>query len=208
VTTALKLISNVEFIRPEVVSSILKNQRKIYFDYGEFQLVRVENGGDVNSKYVYPIHHTGADLYTKGLPAKVISPFYRSSYISPDLVIVEGEKCATYCQSRNISAISIYTPFTSSFMLDELLVKLYAKGVRNIVYLEDNDIPGRVKATKLLDAAWKAKIAASTINITDLYPEYATSQGFDIVDLYTEGRIRDGVDIVNLIERGLAELNG
>lgn len=208
ITDVLNFRSDVEYVRPRIENNSETLERRIYFDYGEFQLVRVEHRKDVVSKYVYPIHYkAGQTRYTKGLPANVLDPFYRSEYIAKDIIMVEGEKCASFCQRLGLAAISVYTPFSSSFMLDTLMQTLYTKGVRNIVYLEDNDVPGKVKASKLLDSSWKAGIAAATLNITDTYPEFSSFQGFDIVDLYYQSKIVSGEDVVNLIERGLYDRN-
>lgn len=203
ISTELSLLSKVPYVRPRV--ELEESKRTIYFDYGEFQLVRVETVlGEITSKYVYPIHYRdNSNFYHKGLPAVVQMPFYRKEYIAPDLLIVEGEKCASLCQKLGLSCISVYTPYASSYMLDNLMAKLYTEQVRNVVYLEDNDIPGKTKAFKLLDSAWKAGIAANSINVTDIYTVYKDCQGFDIVDLYMEDCIDDAEDILHLIERGL-----
>lgn len=205
ISTSLDLSSPVIYVRPNV-TQVDMYKRVVKFDYSGFSSYRVDyvdRETGVLDKYFYPMYMSDKGNVL-GLPSGVDLPVYREDYISKDLVIAEGEKCATYLQRLGISCISIYGPYSGSSLLAGIMLKLRDRGVSNVVYLEDNDKPGRSKARKVLEECWRSGIHASSINVTDLYPQYRDIQGFDIADLYAADEIASYEDVVGLIQRGLS----
>lgn len=197
ITDKLNLFSDVEYIRPKIIHSS-DNRRLIHFDYGDFIWVRVDHSTEEgNSKYFYPLYLKG-NQHIKSIPRNACK-LYRGSYISRDIVIVEGEKCASVLQKLGINCINFHTSILSDSILPEYTNNLYSKGVRNVIYLPDNDAAGRHKEDLVLQSLWASGINAEGFDIVkDYKEEYVDYQGFDIADLYVEERFdREGfLDII------------
>lgn len=195
VTDQVNLLSDVIYERPIVHTNIERSERKIIFSYKQFVAVRVERyTHEGYSKYFYPLHPSDVALkgrvMDKGLPdIENLSVIYREDYIQPDIILVEGEKCASTLQKLGYAAISVYTSFISSMTLSGVLRDLKDKGVRNIIFLSDNDTSGQHKAHMFEEYAWHQNINLTNINLVDIYPEFKECQGFDVADLYVEGYI-------------------
>lgn len=204
ITEQINLKSNAIYKRP-AVTTVNKKKRNIVFEYAEFRYVRVETWDDCSvSKYFYPLHKPeGEDIYVKGIPPLLSFPVYREEYIQPDIVIVEGEKCASFLQKRGIAAVSVYPPYAQSHLLKDIILEFRNRGVRNILYLPDNDTPGYKKATHLLHEAWRLGIAATSLPMITLYPQYKDYQGLDIVDLYNLESLDSQAVILQSLYRGL-----
>jgi 5S rRNA maturation endonuclease (ribonuclease M5) len=212
VTDQVNLLSDVPYIRPTVVTNVRKNERKIVFRYEDFVAVRIERyTHEGYSKYFYPLHSPSLDTkeMVKGLPdTDNLSVIYREAYVQPDIILVEGEKCASTLQKLGYAAISIYTSFISSMTLSGVLRDLKDKGVRNIVFLSDNDVAGQHKAHMFEEYAWHQHINLTNINLVDIYPEFKEYQGFDVADLYVEGYISSNREEFQSILQQQLDKNG
>jgi hypothetical protein len=197
----LDLISNVEYIPPRRHVT-RENKRYIYFEYDAFTYVRVETiteeGAD---KYFYPTYINSKGHSVQGMPLDSGLPVYRTQYLQRDVLVVEGEKCASFLQKLGLAAICINIAFVSDMTLSDIMEELKTRGVKNILYLPDNDYSGEVKANKIMQAAWKARLSADILNLVDFYVEYADLQGFDIVDLFMKNRIASKEDVLEIIDR-------
>lgn len=197
----LDLISKVEYIPPRRHVT-RNNKRYIYFEYDAFTCVRVETITDEGAdKYFYQTYVNSKGVTVKGLPLDSGLPVYRTQYLQKDILAVEGEKCASFLQKLGLAAICINTAFISDTVLPDIMQELKNKGVQNILYLPDNDVPGDVKADKIMQAAWKVRLNAETLNLVDYYVEYSDLQGFDIVDLFVKNRIASRDDVLDIVNR-------
>jgi hypothetical protein len=100
------------------------------------------------------------------------------------LIITEGEKCAdivtdiTGCLATSFPAFA----WDRQHILFEL-IKL-SRFISGIIYLPDNDAPGRRKANLVQDVSWEVNIPCT---IVPLSQEYEMEEAEDIVDLYNKG---------------------
>jgi hypothetical protein len=202
IVDTLQLYSDIEYKPPKRNTSKDKQKRYIYFEYDAFTYVRVdtitEEGVD---KYFYPTHVNNRGFSIKGMPLDSGLPVYRTEYIQRDVLVVEGEKCASFLQKLGMSAICVNSAFMSEHTLKDIMQALKDLGVENIVYLSDNDIAGEHKANMTMQAAWSVGIHADVLRIVDYYVEYSELQGFDIVDLYLKNRISTREDVMEIVNR-------
>lgn len=201
----LDLVSNVEYVAPR--RHVTKdNKRYIYFEYDAFTYVRVETITDEGAdKYFYPTYINSKGISVRGMPLDSGLPIYRTQYLQRDVLAVEGEKCAAFLQKLGLAAICINTAFVSDMTLTDIMQEMKNRGVRNILYLPDNDYSGETKANKIMQAAWKVELNAEILNLVDFYVEYAELQGFDIVDLFIKNRIASKEDVLKIVNRWKVE---
>lgn len=172
-----------KFIKPK--QSRENDTITTYFDYLDFHVVRVDDKDSKGNKikYFYPLQSNGV----KEIPSSFNNlPVYRLSYIQPDILFVEGEKCATIAQYLGLSAITFPAFLFAERYLDRSCAKLAELGVKNVLYLRDNDTPGEHKANSVSNYLSNNQIGNKIVNVADLYPQFKDIKGFDLYDLYKQ----------------------
>lgn len=177
-----------------------------YFDYIDFQIVRVDNKDKSIQKYFYPLYIDSTGKEVKEIPNKLTSlPIYRTEYIQSNLIFVEGEKCAYIGQYLGLAAITFANFIFSDRYIDRYAKKLYELGVRNVIYLQDNDTTGLHKSKQVCNYFNKNKIATKNVNLTTIFTEYKDVQGFDLFDLYKRGRLNKK-NVLDFVKKCLEEV--
>jgi len=194
-------LTNISFLEPieKVYNNRYVYKKETYYNYNSFLIVRNDillKKSNERSKYFYPIYYKDNNI-VKGLPDMITLPIYRKDYIQESVIFVEGEKCATILQSLGIASITLaHFTYTERY-LDRYINNLYLSGVRNVIYLMDNDEVGLHKAKLVTNFLAKNSIKSRYINIVDIeaYKQYTEIKRFDVYDLYEEGLVRK--DTVN-----------
>jgi hypothetical protein len=206
--TAKSFLTDVKFIAPKQ-EKLEDGKTYTYFLYEGFRVVRLDTiDSEGNSKkYIHPEYLPNPDgEYIKGIPSNLsYPPIYRDIYIQSSMVFVEGEKTATVAQYMGLAAATLPTMAYSEKPIEIYAKYLAAKGVENVLYLMDNDIPGKHKATLFRNAFNKYGIGCNVINLaSDIYKEYKDWGGFDLCDAYNQylvNNVEEFIDsILNLSE--------
>jgi 5S rRNA maturation endonuclease (ribonuclease M5) len=195
--TYKSFLTDALFIKPSSKKYISNNCIRIttYYKYDYFIMVRndiIDKNNNTRSKFFYPLYKVNAEnntKYVKGLPDLIPScPVYRKEYLQESIFIVEGEKCATILQYLGIAAITLANFIYTDRYLDRYISNIYSLGVKNVIYLMDNDKTGLNKAKSVCNYLSKHNIANRYLNLVDLdeFKHFKSIKGFDVYDLYTE----------------------
>jgi hypothetical protein len=181
--TSSELLSTVPYIEPIKVEG--ENKRYTYYDYGEFRVVRLDvylDNPEKTKKYIYPEYfNKTTQEFIKGTPDFTSLPIYLAKYLQPTVVFVEGEKCADIAHKLGIAAITFPTSL-SDIYLPRVMRQLYLSGIRNVLFLPDNDVIGFNKVSKLEKHCWKNNICTKRYYLTDSFTEFSNEDGFDLYD--------------------------
>lgn len=188
-TDASSFISDVTFTMPEQI----RTQGKLftYFDYGSFRMVRLDlkNPDGTKEKYIYP-EYFNRNKYVKGLPSVIPDlPIYTDRYIQESMIFVEGEKVATIGQMLKLATATFPTFAFSEEALKKCAVLLKKQGVKNVLYLADNDEAGKHKAELICNYFWYNGIGTKAINLADVFTDFRRHKGFDLYDAYKAGLV-------------------
>lgn len=178
-------LTKIPFTPPEQ----LRQHNKIltYFQYEGFRVVRLDAklADGTKRKYMYPEYQLPTGTYVQGLPSKLENlPIYTSSYLQSAMIFAEGEKTATIGQKLGMATVTFPTFAFSERYIDTYAKQLRAKGLTDVLYLEDNDDAGRKKADLVSSYFWKQGIGTKVVNLVNLFSTYETEQGFDLYDAY------------------------
>lgn len=200
-TSISNFLTDRTFIKPVQESS--SNKVITYFNYDSFRVVRVDyiDSSGQHSKYIYPEYQLLNGHYIQGIPSKIPDiPLYNSSYLQDCMVFVEGEKVATIGQKLGLAAVTFPAFAFSEQHIAKYAGNLRAKGLTNVLYLADNDVPGKHKGELISHIFWDRDINTTVLNLTDLYTDYQDIAGFDLYDAYKYGLINK-TNIVDELSR-------
>lgn len=159
-----------------------------YFDYEDFQVVRLDRklSDGSRKKYLYPEYvDKDTEEVVQGTPETFTKlPVYKSQYVQESILFLEGEKCATIGQKLGLASITFPTFVFSDRYLDRFIYKLTSLGVKNVLFLIDNDQVGVNKGVEVCKYFWKYRIPANYFNLTNIFTDYADIPGFDLYDAY------------------------
>jgi hypothetical protein len=176
-------LTSKAFLRPVVMFNELTGDKLTYYDFGEFRLVRVDRD---NEKFFYTEHGDGTN---NGLPEPLTTiPVYHIDYVQENVVFAEGEKCASLLQYMGIAGLS-FPSIVHDTTMERYVYALVCKGIKNVLFLRDNDNTGIRKARTVCNYFQKYGVGTEIVNLVDFYPQFTNVQGFDIVDLYKAGEI-------------------
>ena len=172
-----------EYVSPVVIQTSTVEKLTVYA-YDDFQVNRVDRQDE---KFLFTSCYDEQGLEVQDVPSKLTSlPIYQNRYLQPNLFMVEGEKCADTLHKLGIACITVHVKFWQDSYLDKLFYMMHTQGLRNVMYLADNDIPGIAKASKVVKCLWLRGVGAKYINTSDLFStsQYSAKSGFDIADAY------------------------
>lgn len=157
-----------------------------YFEYQDFRITRLDTLVDgQREKHLFPEYRDAQGKYCVGVPPTLAQlPLYRLEYLQPNIVFVEGEKCAATAQRLGIAGLTLPTFATSGRYLDRFLEKMVRQGVQNVLVLADNDVVGQRKAQELCKIFWKYGAGAAAHNLTRAFPHFSNETGIDLYDFY------------------------
>lgn len=167
-----------------------------HYSYDTFQVVRRDSYEGKSFHFEYLDENKNV---VKEIPTQLDLPFYQVKFIQPNIVIVEGEKCATIAQQLGLAAITLPAFLYSERYLDRTIAKLKLLGVTGVLCLQDNDLAGFAKSDLIQKYLWKHKIPTKVVNIVNLFTEYVNILGFDIYDAYVNKLISKST-IINFIQ--------
>lgn len=197
-------LSKVPYVPPKRVK--FEDRIFTYFSYEDFRVTRVDYILDgVKQKVVYPEYYDAtSNIYVKGVPSDLTDlPIYRKDYLQENILLGEGEKVATIGQRLGLAALTFPSFLYSEMYLERAVRNLKAKGVKNVLYLTDNDEAGFQKAKKVLNLLWKYSIGANQINLAQSFNEYKDVSGFDLADCFSLHLI-DNSNVVEVLEQAYA----
>jgi hypothetical protein len=181
---ATNFLTSIKFEKPKSIRNL--DKLLTYFDYGQFNVVRIDYFDIYRDKNQFYQHTDREGNLIDDIPKQLTSlPIYKKDYISDCILFVEGEKCATITQKLGFNCITIPTFLYNSVYLPKVFSFL-SKKVKNILVLNDNDDVGRKKAKDICLYGWKYGINTDVLDIVKYYSQYQHIQGFDIYDLYKE----------------------
>jgi hypothetical protein len=100
------------------------------------------------------------------------------------LIIAEGEKCADIVTDVTGYLATSFPAFAwdrQHILFEFIKLSRYISG---IIYLPDNDAPGRRKGNLIQDTSWELNIPCTVVSLSE---EYEMKEKEDIVDLYNKG---------------------
>lgn len=177
--------------RPYTPPLQIKERNKVttYFQYEGFRVVRLDTREADGSrrKYIFPEYSLPNGEFVKGLPTRLCSiPIYTSSYLQGAMVFGEGEKVATIGQKLGLATATFPSFAFSERYLVQYARELKSRGLTDVLYLEDNDVPGRKKAQLICNYFWKEGIGTKAVNLVEFFPEYRNESGFDLYDAFQQ----------------------
>lgn len=180
--------TNVAWTRPrqkQVNGSILTCYQ--YTD--TFRIIRVDYLGKKTIHMEYLDMDKGK--WQVGLPCKIPNKLcYRPEYLQPNIVVVEGEKCAAVAQRIGLAAICIPYFIYSEGYLNRYVSQLASDcKLENVLVLADNDDVGRKKAKTLATYFWKYNVGSTILNLAPFLGKQDTP-GYDIYDAVIDKKIR------------------
>jgi hypothetical protein len=168
------------------------------YRYLDFDLVRIDPAPYKNEKKFFYFRVKKSGNWVNEVPTTFKHvPVYRSDYLQHSVIFCEGEKVASYLQELQLAAVSFPSFVYQQSYLAKFLRCLSYK-VKNIIYLEDNDETGKVKAQKFLHEAWKSGINASSFNIAQLLGRGAENN-YDAADAIDNWEIVTREELLELL---------
>jgi len=178
-------------------SKTFPDSKYTIYNYDDFQVVRVDPKG--KKKFFYQRYKPTPDSeWVNGIPAKLKNvPLFRSDYVAASVVLSEGEKTAEYLQALGINSLAFPSFIQTSDSLPKY-IRCMAHEVKNIIYLEDNDVAGSDKRDFILHNAWKAGINAVSFNVAKMVG-FSHASGYDVADAIDGGIIKSRESLFNLL---------
>jgi len=144
---------------------------------GTQRVRRIEQDG---SKRFLPQHMAGSRWITGGGPSPW--PFYGRLAATPGAVIeVEGEKCVDILLSMGYAAIT-QPGHNHTAEANQVRYGAIKGRVTNVIYIADNDEPGKRKAKLCAEAAKAAGVPFTTLYAEELWPGIVETGSVDDVE--------------------------
>lgn len=182
---------------------------KLHYFYSDTQrTLRINRVKSTGKKIIFPqvligsswVNGIGSNLfpiYTNQFTYKYLLDelFTNRPYLKGEvIVVVEGEKCVQYLQSRNVECISILNGYSNSLEKIKLVLedsKSLIPNVKQFLYIPDLDAVGIKKASTFQQASWSIGLPCKIFDIRDrlLSPigkGIGFDKGYDIADYIEE----------------------
>lgn len=190
-------LTTIQYEKPLQVRK--KDELFTAFQYTDFQVCRIDRVVDRQKKKFFYQQYMEDGVLVEGVPTVFSTiPVFQNKYLQDNIVLVEGEKSACIAQKLGLAAITFPSFLFNETYLDKYFYLFTNLGIKNILYLEDNDYTGANKADLCVKLAWKYKIGAGRLNLANNLGRKEV-EGYDIYDAYKEKLITKE-NLIELLE--------
>lgn len=167
--------TNQEYIEPERYKDIT------IYKYKNLKVWRKDIAYKVK---MFASFHLENGEWIEGLQGLDGFPIYKEEYLQPYIFMVEGEKCADWMHKHNYAAITVASSYNNEHGFELLADELISRGVKGVLYLQDNDEAGLTKSNLCSAALWSRQIECNVVNLAEFFSDNNQPvDGFDVADI-------------------------